>query len=273
MRIIFGIIGVFLSLPMPLRVLVELSGVTVLSMPVCVLLKWIFAIILEVLRMLNKFFTMTNRYLICKICRNSRNVYVWDEKIGRLGGKIDRILADCIVWLKKCKVWKILKNRISLCLLLIIYVLAILPSIPLERVINDYYLEPFYGVSEVFANAEGYLKEKAEDYPPLFILRENEQDVAEEAIQEQLGTEDVGERFYLLLNSDISFANIRQSPELDSEKVGTVSKEDVIIYENEYKHDSERYWLKVIVESQNNLSGWISAKVIEKSVIEKLNLQ
>lgn len=65
----------------------------------------------------------------------------------------------------------------------------------------------------------------------------------------------------------------RETPELHGETLGTVSREDTIIYQMEYVYDGERYWLKVTVESKNNLSGWISSKVIEKSIIDSLKLQ
>ena len=117
---------------------------------------------------------------------------------------------------------------------------------------------------------------KSEGYPPLIKWEQREKDSVEVILEidsEQAKNVDAEERICVLLNKDIYVANIRETPELYGETLDTVSREDIIIYQMEYVYDGERYWLKVIVESKNNLSGWISSKVIEKSIIDSLKLQ
>jgi hypothetical protein len=276
MGILFGIIQSLLLLPMPLRILIELVIMTILMIPLMGLVKCGLGIVVKVLKLLNKLITMITRNLVCRIGKRSKNVYDWDEKMGELGGTIDHCLGDSVAWLKHCKTRQLIKNKKILCLLVIIYFLAIIPVFPLKNFIDEYYLDLFYSINKIFTTNEIYLGKKSEGYPPLIKWEQREKDSVEVILEidsEQAKNVDAEERICVLLNKDIYVANIRETPELYGETLDTVSREDIIIYQMEYVYDGERYWLKVIVESKNNLSGWISSKVIEKSIIDSLKLQ
>lgn len=276
MGVLFGIIQNLLLLPMPVRILIELVIMAVLMIPLMGLVKRGLGIIVKVLKLLNKLSTTITRNLICRIGKRSKNVYDWDEKMGELGGTIDQCLGGTVVWLKHCKARQLIKNKKILCLLVIIYFLAIIPVFPLKNFIDESYLDPFYSINKVFIAIEKYLGKKSEGYPPLIKWERGEKDGAEVILDidgEKAKNVNMEERICVLLNKDTYVAYIRETPELHGETLGTVSREDTIIYQMEYVYDGERYWLKVIVESKNNLSGWISSKVIEKSIIDSLELQ
>lgn len=160
--------------------------------------------------------------------------------------------------------------------MVIIYFLAIISAFQLKNFIDESYLDPFYSINKVFTAIEEYFGKKSEGYPPLIKWERREKDGAEVILDiggPQAKNVNMEERICVLLNKDTYVAYVRETPELHGETLGTVSREDTIIYQMEYVYDGERYWLKVTVESKNNLSGWISSKVIEKSIIDSLELQ
>ena len=77
---------------------------------------------------------------------------------------------------------------------------------------------------------------------------------------------------YLMLNEETYYANVRETADANGNKCVIVSKEDKILYQNEYKYDGERYWLKVKVESQDNQEGWMSANILDRGIVDLLNL-
>lgn len=271
-RIIGGIIKNILLLPLPLRIVVELAIAVILAALIWMLFKWIPAFLLKILGGLNELVTLINRQLLCVFEKKSSKVYDWDEKIAIAGRKIDLCLHNAVAWVKKLNAGQILKSKKSICVLIVIYFLAILPSIPLKYILDEYYLEHLYGINRMFTRVENWADEKFEGYPPLINYQRRAGNDDSETLEEPY-VEVVKIYTILQLDSDTAYANIRETPEMDGSKVGLVSREDTIVYQNEFSYDNERYWLKVVVESQNNMEGWISANIIESSIVDELNLE
>lgn len=271
MHFFWGIIQNYLLLPSPLRIIIALVFIVAILLFIWNFIKYIPILTIMLLIVLNKFVTMVNRRLICTIGKKNQNVYNWDEEIGRFGRTIDSHLNISIDWLKK-STWHQLLSKKCICILTIIYLLAIFPSLPLKYVIDEYYLEHMYGINRVFVHFEKILEEKAEGYPPIFDLPQFKGDSDQVIHREEPPTETEKRQIFLQLNQSTYYANVRESPAKSGEKVCVVGRDDTLVYQNEYISDSERCWLKVIVESQNNLEGWISSKVIDNSILNELNL-
>lgn len=267
-----GLIKSLLLLPLPLRIVVELAIAVIVLAFVWIFFKWIPAFLLKILGELNKLMTLVNRQLLCIFEKKSPNVYELDEKFAALGRAIDLCLNNGVVWVKELRVRQILKNKKSICILIMVYFLAILPSVPLKYIIDEYYLEHLYGINRMFTQIENWADEKFEKYPPI-LNYQGKPESEDNQTPEQPYIEAVKIHIILQLSPDTAYANIRETPEMAGSKIGIVGREDIIVYQNEFSYDNERYWLKVIVESQNNMEGWISANIIESSIVDELNLQ
>ena len=270
-QLYFGIWKLVLMLPLSIRVLLEILiivGIIALIWPV---LKYVFIFIAKLLQLMNKCILGGIRYLLCRFAKSSTNIHEWDEKIGERGRKIDDWLASKEITYKKRKFKDILKINSIVIAFGIIYIAAILPEFKLERLITESYLEEIYFVNKMFCNMESKLTEGIENYPDLFKKPERKE---EEKQKETINDDEEEEQALvcLVLGEGTSYANIRKSAALDGERLCTVSKEDRIVYQNIYEYDNERYWLKVTVESQNAMEGWISSKVIDEEVLRMLNL-
>lgn len=273
MRILCGIIRSFLLLPFPLKVIVEFAFILILASAVWIFLRWIPVIVIKVLEVLNKLLTMANRQLLCVIFGKNKNVYDWDEKIGRLGQKIDYRLNIKSAWLKESNWRQILKSKKCIVILVTVYFLAILPYLPIKNVINEYYFEHISVVNKMFVRMEKWMEEKTEGYPPLINYTKPLKNTEDAINLEQPYIEFAEERILLQLNRDTSYANVRETPEMEGRKLCVVGRDDTMVYQSEYMYDNERYWLKVIVESQNSMEGWISSRVLETNIVNELNLQ
>lgn len=272
MHILWGIIQNYLLLPAPLRIFVILGLITFLLLLTWKLTKYIPVFIIVLLSVLNKLVTMVSRRLICTIGRKSPHVYTWDEKIGKSGRTRDDRLNRGIAWLQK-STWRQILNAKFLLILGLIYILAILPNLPLQNIIDEYYIEHMYGVNSIFTRFEKMLEEKAEGYPPIIDCSKWNNKPSNDVVPSvKPMTETDAYPVYLQLNQSTYYAYVRESPEKAGAEVCIVGRDDTLIYQNEYVSEKDRYWLKVLVESNNNLEGWISSKVIESSILDELNL-
>lgn len=266
-QLYYGIWKLVLMLPLPLKILLELLviiGILTLIWPI---IKYIIVFIIQVLILLNKCILGGARYFFCYFARKSAEAHNRDEKIGERGRKIDNRLQLKAKAYKNSKRSDFLKKKSTIIILSIIYIAAVLPAFKLEKMIEEYYLDNIYFVNKIFSGIESKLTGGIENYPDLFKEPEKEQEeiiIVEEEIEQ--------EPVYLILEEGTTYANIRGDADLNSMSVCVVSKEDQIIYQNIYEHDDERYWLKVTVVSQNNVEGWISAKLIDQEILNTLNL-
>lgn len=274
MRVLFGIIRLFLEWPEAIRRLLELIILLIVVLLLWPLIKHIFIFVLKFFRVFNMLLVLAARFLIGKLRGWSRNVYNWDEKVGKIGGDINDFYESGIKWLQDCKRSKLLLRKSTILALIVLYFMAILPVFHLDNIFNEYYLETFYYFNQIFAYAEDTLLQKAEEYPPLFKEKEEmTEEVAYIEIESEEPVEEEIPSIQLMLGKDIYYANVRENAFRTAPVICVVSKEDIFLYQNQYEFDGERYWLLVMVESQDNKTGWISHKVIDDEIISSLNLE
>lgn len=267
-QLYYGMWKLLMALSLPIRVLAEILTVIFLIVIVWPIAKRIFVFMLKIVRLIHKKVCGGVRYIVCFFGQKSAKVFEWDEHIGEQGSKRDRWLQARVENLSKSKGRNIFKKKSIIIMLFIVYLAVILPSFRLERFLSGYYLEYIYFVSAKYMTMESKLSEGIEDYPDLFIQPE----VTEVAAVEET-REPIQETIYLVLREDIFYANVREEADMDSRSICTVSNEDRIAYQNIYKYDGNRYWLSVIVETQDAKEGWISGKVIGQETLDSLNLQ
>lgn len=268
-QLYFGIWKLILMLPFPLKVLVELLIVILLIGLIWPALKYVFVFVIRILLVLNKIVLGGTRYLLCHFARNSIRVHEWDEKTGEKGRRIDNLLRTKEQTCKNSKFRDIIKKGSVVIVLAVIYIVIVLPEFKLERIITDSYLENVYAVSRAFSDLESRLTEGVEDYPNLFKEQKMKQEEIEAVADEE---ETVLPLIYLSLDAETFYANIRKNPSLDSKSICTISKDDQLAYQEIYEFDGKRYWLKTVVETQNNVEGWISSKVIDQETLNILGL-
>lgn len=270
MHILYGITANYLQLPMYIRIIGEI---------VILLFGLLILLLLIKLVLIGLFWTLSKichpifsglRCCICMIYARKKNVYEWDQKIGVAGqNAIDFFKTKR----EKASEWhlkNVLLKKSSILLIVLFYFVAIFPFIGLDKFIDERYLASFYIVNDIFAKIEEPFVEKAKDYPPL-ITWKNTEEVVGTAVESEDGdttegieeTEEPVEPIYLILGEDIYYANVRESARIDSETICVVSKEDIILFMNEYEDNGNRRWLRVLIESKGNIEGWMSEAVFE----------
>lgn len=267
-QLYYGLWKLIIILPLPLRVLVEIVTAMLLLAIIWPIAKRVLGFLLKVLMLVNRGFWGGVRYVICFVAQKNVKVYEWDEQIGKQGSRSNSWLQARVENLSRSRGRNIFKKKRILIMLFILYLVVILPSFRLERFLSEYYLEYIYFVNSKYMDVESKLSEGIESYPDLFIPPEVTEVVAMED-----KTDPIQETIYLVLKKDISFANVREEANIDSESICVVSSEDQIAYQNVYEHDGSRYWLKVIVETKDGREGWISGKIIEQEILDLLDLQ
>lgn len=196
---------------------------------------------------------------------------MWDEKIGIVGRAVKNSFVKA-GHISEYKAKEVFMKKIGIIIIVIIYFAAIFPELGLRNIMDDYYFERLCAVNKVFAGMEGFLAKTAGDYPPLFIKMEKAEESSEEVMAVSEEVKPDPDPVYLMLNEETYYANVRETADANGNKCVIVSKEDKILYQNEYKYDGERYWLKVKVESQDNQEGWMSANILDRGIVDLLNL-
>ncbi|MBP3602516.1 MAG: SH3 domain-containing protein [Lachnospiraceae bacterium] len=264
----YGLWNLVLVLPKELRILLEMLAVILLFYILWPIVKYILTGLISICTGMNFLVLGGARVILPRFGRKNR--YIWDEKIGKCGNNIDALLRAKRLKLKKSGRSMFLKNKLVRIAFLIFYIAAIFPTFKLEKYIPESGIVRIYRVNEFFSNMETKLTVEIGEYPP-FWLKEDD-DTRQEGAEEIISHE-VMEPVRLELNESTAFANIREKADIHSNSLGTVSKEDEILYQYDYEHDSERFWLKVTISSQNDLEGWISANLIKTNIVEELGLR
>lgn len=267
-QLYYGLWKLIMILPLPLRVLVEIAATMLLLAIIWPIAKRLLGFLLKVFMLINKGVWGGARYVICFVAQKSAKVYEWDEQIGKQGCRSNRWLQARAENLSRSRGRNIFKKKRILIMLFILYFIVILPSFRLERFLSEYYLEYIYFVSSKYMDVESKLSESIEDYPDLFVPPE-----VTEVVTVEEKVKPIQETIYLVLREHISFANVREEADIGSKSICVVSSEDQIAYQNIFEHDGNRYWLKVIIETQDEKEGWISGKTIEQEILNLLNLQ
>lgn len=148
-------------------------------------------------------------------------------------------------------------------LVTLVYFSAIFVDLPFSKNFNSLYLQKFRNIKTFFINFESNLSEGYEEYPPLFVQKE-EQELARlenDMMEEQ-------EIIYLQLNArGQNGSNIRGIPSLDGPVIGGIRGETDILYQGQWEYDGERYWLKVYIPEED-VQGWISGKLINTNQLQ-----
>lgn len=265
----YGFWNVMLLFPEKIRRLVE---VFLIAMPILFLWpvgKYLFAGLVWIRIWLNQIKVGSVR-LVLPIFRGERK-YIWDEWVIMRGSNKEKRLRGKYGKIVQSRRRDVLKWKSTRVIFICLYILAILPSFQLEKYVSGHYVDYLYGMNYFLVYAETKATEGIENYPPFWgketeeAEREEEVEPAQEPAVEQL--------LYLKLNDGTSYANVREAPDIRSESIRIVSKEDEILYQYMYEYDSKRFWLKVLLPSHDNLEGWISANVLEREIVDALNLQ
>lgn len=152
-----------------------------------------------------------------------------------------------------------LKDRtkhILFAVIAIIYVFAIFPDLPVKGIVNSFYMEKLSGTKRFFIGMESWLSDGYEEYPELFVPEEK---------SEPTKKPKAGKKIYLKLNKEgKKGAKLRKKPLAKAKVVRTVKKGDRIVYQNVWKKEGKRYWLKVYLPKKK-IGGWINAQMIERS--------
>ena len=166
------------------------------------------------------------------------------------------------------------RRRILLAIIVIvIYLGAVFVDLPFSRYVSEEYLSGAENCKAFFQQIETFFSKGCEQYPPLFLKRE---DVEETIADEQTETEPgETEPVYIQLNDEgKAGANIRSEPDLsdDGNIVSRVNENSQILYLQEWIHDGERYWLRVY-DTIDDVEGWLSGKLVDGGQLEEIVAQ
>lgn len=156
---------------------------------------------------------------------------------------------------------------------IVIYFLAVFVDLPFSGYVSEEYLSGAENCKTFFRQIETFFSKGCEQYPPLFVKREDEEEtVADKETETEPGeTEPV----YIQLNDEgKDGANIRSEPDLsdDGNIVSRVNENSQILYLQEWIYDGERYWLRVY-DTIDDVEGWLSGKLVDSSQLAEIVAQ
>lgn len=275
----YAVWNLFLCLPDVVRILVEMLLATLCFYLVCLIAKYIYAVLVLICRGINYCILGSARYILPNIFR--RNGYKCDEKIRRLGKANSLLLKKKFKKILRSKQNLLIHAKLTRIVLVLVSIWALLPFFPLEEYISRDTLTKMYGLNHFFVNAEKCLTPEIEEYPPFWIEEEQVSTVAETETKTESETgaesedsveETAQQSIYLKLNNATYYAHVRKAADIKSKSIYIVSRKDILLYEDIYEHDSKKYWLKVSLPDYG-LEGWISEKVIDPEILASLDLQ
>jgi hypothetical protein len=154
-------------------------------------------------------------------------------------------------------------KRMLIVAVVIIYILAIFPDLPINGVVNSYYMEKLSGTKNFFMRIESVFSNGYKEYPELFVQKEKEEKKKDSRSKSS-------KNIYLNLNKEgAKGTKIRKKPSAKAEVAGIVKKGDKIVYQNVWKKEGKRYWLKVYLQKKKK-NGWLNAQMIEKSQVRNI---
>ncbi len=263
----YAIWSVILILPVPLKILVELVLLIFVIAFIWLILKYALFWISRLVLFLNVFILGSIRRIFGIFFCGKEQVYVWDERIGHAGKKIDKWVREKGRNITKVRFFNIMKKRFMIILMIVVYVFAILPVFKIERFISDYYVKNIYAVNRMFNYMEKNLTKERDEYPELIKVSKKE-DSTKKKKKKKKETQ-----INLVMKEGVLKANLRDAANIDGNSICIILEEDQIVYLNTYENDSERYWLKVSIPTRDNITGWISERVIRDDILDTLNLQ
>lgn len=154
---------------------------------------------------------------------------------------------------------------------IVIYFLAVFVDLPFSGYVSEEYLSGAENCKAFFQQIETFVSKGCEQYPPLFVKREDVETAVEEPETEPEETEPV----YIQLNDEgKDGANIRSEPDLsdDGNVISRVNENSQILYLQEWIHDGERYWLRVY-DTIDDVEGWLSGKLVDSSQLAEIVAQ
>lgn len=266
----YGFWNIMLLFPVAIRLLIEILVVTGIILVFWPVLKYILVALVQIGIGLNYFILGGLKRILPMLPWKGK--YVWDEKMAKRGGKNDIWLREKRSGIRKSKIGDVLKKKTLWVIICCFYVVAILPVFQLGQFIPKHFIDGLYSVNRFFVSVETKLTAGIEDYPP-FWIKDEEEAVGTAAAYEEDSPVELMEPIPLELDKNVSYANVRESADMQGDRICIISREDEILYQHIYEYDEERYWLKVTLPSQANVEGWISAKVIAPEIVETLDLR
>lgn len=156
-----------------------------------------------------------------------------------------------------------LRNLLCVLLITLVYFGGIFVDLPISQRLEASYREDFVDFKYNVQGLERFLSKGYENYPPLFI-----KETKASPKDDNKATEE--EVIYIRLNEEgKNGTNLRQEPSLDGVVVGGINGEVILIYQNQWQNDGERYWLKVYCADED-IYGWISGKLVEQEQLESI---
>lgn len=270
MKFYYVLWSMVLSLPVGVRFLLEMGVGIFLLWLAWPVLRLLARAGIRILEILNTALFGGFRYLLVFLGHGNEKAYEWDEKLGKTGRNIRDRLSQSGKNIQTNKKRIFLYKKATWVILVLVYLLSLLPYSGMDRFINLYYLEDFYFVNRFFTNMEETLTKGKDHYPELFVGKKQSVALAGEDAAAEAEAASGGQEFYLTLNEATSYANVREEAGTGGRAFCKVSKEDVLVYQNEAQEVEGRLWLKVKVVSQDDKIGWISTKVLPEDVVQEL---
>ncbi len=156
---------------------------------------------------------------------------------------------------------------------IVIYFLAVFVDLPFSGYVSEEYLSGAENCKAFFRQIETFFSKGCEQYPPLFVKREDEEEMPADEEPETEPEEE--EPVYIQLNDEgKDGANIRSEPDLgdDGNIVSRVNENSQILYLQEWTYDGERYWLRVY-DMTEDTEGWLSGKLVDSGQLAEIVAQ
>lgn len=155
-------------------------------------------------------------------------------------------------------------KKVAVSGIIIIYFLAIFVDLPFSQHLSEYYFIGLGNFKQFVQQYEKIISRGYEEYPPLFVKKEVEEERMEETdIQEKIP-------ITVRLNEwGKNGANVRGEPSLDGEIIGGVNGESEIVYQEEWKEDGKRCWIRIYLPN-DGIEGWLSGNLVDEQQLEMI---
>lgn len=179
------------------------------------------------------------------------NLQQMDNRLNILGNYFVNKVREVQDWAQEKKLMPDKGRKIVITFFVILFFIMVLPEFQMMKSLDKQYQNLLCGVQNYVNIIEQKITPKINEYPDLFIEKEQEQ---EEKIE-------ISEIRVQLNKNGKDGTNVRKGPSLDEESIMIVTTENMIIYLGERQYDGKRYWLKVKVDEE--VMGWLSENLVE----------
>ncbi|MCH5265496.1 MAG: hypothetical protein J1F02_06325 [Lachnospiraceae bacterium] len=238
-KLYYGLWQDLYTLPWPGRLLIEFLIFLLAAFILCKVASKIFQI-LRLKKVFVKISVLIATKVLSCVGRNREWAHNLDEKVIDWG---NRVMSSHFTLSSKLK-------KILCISVVVVYVLAILPDIP----ISYYFDEPIITKISMVKNTLEVWESKISfgylSYVPVFTQSEEE-------------------KIYIQIKNLKKKIILYKEPLDKSKKIRKIEQNEKIQYQNQYKKVGKVYWLKVSLPEQN-VEGWIKGTTIQKKQLETL---